>query len=163
MEETDKRTGPHGGSREVYKGVRSGVNTICFRISGEGVLRWAGLFWEEITLEKGTERRLNLSTVKTSLPVLRFSLGDFELTLKWRNTLGWWFLPSLELFVSFFPPAVKSLGGARGFMAEESVLMWVLFRLRGAPGINRRSLLWDLYPTSLWSLRGSLQCLGWGC
>ena len=72
-------------------------------------------------------------------------------------------LPSLELFVNFFPPEVKSLGGARGFIGEESVFLWVLFGLHGAPGINRRSLLRDLYPTSLWSLRGSLQRQGWGC
>ena len=120
---------PHGGSREVYKGVRNGMNNICSKNSGEGVLWWVGLFWEEIKLENGVERRPDLSVMKTLFPMLKFSLGDFELTLKWRNTLGWWFLFYHPLsFLWIFFPEVKS----SGFMGDESIFMWVLFGLSGA-------------------------------
>ena len=85
-----------------------GKNTILLRsyIVGWGQKKekknWSLCIWEEITLEKRAERRLNLSMMKTSFPMLRFSLGDFELTLKWRNTLGWWFYHPLSfLWISY--------------------------------------------------------------
>lgn len=69
----------------VYEGARKGVNTMCSGNSGQGVLwvSWALL---------GRDHPGKCSREKARLEyedMLKFSLGDFELTLKWRNTLGW--------------------------------------------------------------------------